>query len=320
MRSRLVFAGLVALGACKEPPPAPEGLHQASAYMVREFYADDLTFGAGVQGFINWFNTEGQDQLGVAADFESTDAFKVDTLTLADLAHLPLDAEILIDAKDDTMAARDPSLARGVVSLAEMACTWKEAEALLARPDQDTVFAGDWEGYERTYLTDVDVFTDASAADDYDAIPDRLDPFADDFDADRYAQTLLLTDNMADPTSVLTSNIEAYPMDLDLRHGRFEVDGEELGVLAILTYNRGAAWGASENAALLQSYSLELNVERPGGRTLRMLTVWAEPFDRSGLVPPDSPAALVYAVNKSLESSDRISQICAGEIEIEDAP
>lgn len=319
MRSTMVLVGIAALGGCKKLTVAPEGLDEASTYMVREFYADDDTFEAGIQGFVNWYNTEGQELLGVAANENSTDAFKVTTLAPEDIAHLPLEPEILRDAKDGTVAERDPDLALGVVSLAEMNCGWKEAESLLIRPDQNSVFAGDWEGYERTYLTDVDLFTTASEEEEFDRINDRLEPFAEDFDAEPYARSLIFTDNMADPTKVLTANIEAYPLDLDLRHGIYEVDGESTGVLAILTYNRAAAWGGEQNAALLQSYSIELNLERPNGNTLRMLTVWAEPFDRSGIIPPGSPAALVYAVNKSLASSERISKICGGEIEIEEA-
>jgi hypothetical protein len=303
---------------CAPPPPAPEGLNESSSYMVRNFYADDETFKAGVQSFMDWFNSEGQEILGITADVNSTDAFEVEPLQLDDVAHLPLDPEIITDARDDIIEARDTTRAVGVVSLAEMDCSWTETEALLVRPDQDTVFSGDWEGYERTYVTPMDTFTEGSTSSDFADIRRNLEPFAEDFDPAPYASSLLFTDNIVDPTLVVTANIESYPMDLDLRHTTVDIDGEQTGVLAVLTYNRAAAWGASGQAALLQSYSIELNIERPGGRTLRLLAVWAETFDRSNLVAPDSPLAKVFAVNKSLDSSNRISAICSGDIVLPD--
>ena len=45
-----------------------------------------------------------------------------------------------------------------------------------------------------------------------------------------------------------------------------------------------------------------------------MLAVWAEP--RGGGIEPDSAIALNFAVNKSLASSERMSGICSGEIEL----
>ena len=38
----LLFAG------CKPPPPAPEGLTDSARYMLRNFFEDDATFGAGI--------------------------------------------------------------------------------------------------------------------------------------------------------------------------------------------------------------------------------------------------------------------------------
>ena len=217
----------LALSACTAPPEAPSGLNESTAYMVRNFYADDATFQAGVQGFVEWFETEGQEILGVAADLESTDAFSVASLTDEDLAHLPLDAEVITEPgtpvegetdlpSDAVLTPRDPARATGVVSLANMDCTWKDAEALLVRPDQDSVFSGDWEGYERTYATPRETYEGATAAEVYQPIPTTLDPFAEDFDPTGYAETLLLTDNLVDPTRVITSNIEAYQMPLHL--------------------------------------------------------------------------------------------------------
>ena len=92
------------------------------------------------------------------------------------------------------------------------------------------------------------------------------------------------------------------------------MDEEEIGVSAILTYNKAGVYDDSGNNGLAQSYSIELNIDRGGDKTLRALAVWAEPV--SSIIEPDSPLSLNYAVNKSLASSEQISKICSGEIEI----
>lgn len=304
------------LAACKAPPPAPEGLDASTSYLIREFYADDLTFQAGVQGFMDWFAEEGFELVGERADTSNTGAFVINDLTEESLAHLPMDEEILLDADKDEVGPRDLSRAKGVVSLAEMQCAWTLAEAYLVRPDQNVIFDGDFEGYERTYLGDRAAFEGGSADNAYDAVDEKLDPYGGSFDDAAFARSLLRTENSVDPTSILTADIEAYPMHLDLRHGEFEIDGEPTGVLSILTWTEAAAWGSSGDNALLQSYSIEINVQRPDDKTLRMLAVWAEP--KGGGIEPDSAFALNYAVNKSQDASDRLSAVCAGEEDVPD--
>jgi len=304
------------LGACTPPPPAPEGLDASTSYLVRNFYADDATFEAGVQGFMDWFEAEGKNLMGENVDLDETEAFTVGDLSADDVAHLPLDMQIITDGNKETLEDRDMSLAKGVVSLAEMDCDWLEAEDYLVRPDQHNIFAGDWEGYDRTYVTPRVTFQEASQSGSYDRITETLDPFAEGFDPSAYGKTLLFTDNQVDPTKVILADMPSYPMDLDLRHGTYTVDGEDLGAFAILTYNPAAVWGPAGNNGLVQSYSIEINVQRPNDRTLRLLAVWAQPSG-SG-IQPDSPLALNYAVNKSLDSSIRLSEICAGEISIDE--
>ncbi|MCB9761725.1 MAG: hypothetical protein H6739_17915 [Alphaproteobacteria bacterium] len=313
---RPVLVLLALSSACSAPPPAPEGLDASTSYMVREFYQDDPTFQAGVQGFMAWYEAEGYLLVGEAADTSNTDSFTIGDLSDEDIADLPLSPEIIVDGETGETAARAVGNSKGVVSLAEMQCTWTEAEAWLLRSDQNNIFPDDFEGYERDYLTGRGTFADASAGDEYDPIDAPLDPFADGFDGGPYARSLLQTVNQVDPSAVLFADLPAYEMNLDLRHGRYEVEGEELGVLAILTFNVDAAWDEGGGNGLIQSYSVEINVERPEGRTLRMLAVWAEPF--GGGIEPDSPLALNYAVNKSLSASNRLSEICAGEAEVPD--
>ncbi len=304
----------LALLGCKAPPEAPKGLDDSTRYLVRNFYTADPTFEAGIQGFVDWYDDEGVDLIGESANIDTVDAYSIGDLREEDIAHLPLDKRILLDADKDEWGPRDLSRAKGVVSLSEMDCDWTKAEKLLVRPDQDVVFSDDFEGYERTYITKRSDFEGATKALEFAAIKDDLDPWSTDFDPEDYATSLLLTENMVDPTRVLVADMDPYSMNLDLRHGVFEISEQETGVLSIVTYSIEAAWGAKGENALLQSYSVEINVERKGGKTLRMLAVWAEPL--GGGIEPDSAIALNFAVNKSLASSERLSGICSGEVEL----
>lgn len=322
--------GLALLPACQPPPPAPEGLDEASRYMVREFYADDATFQAGIQGFMQWFEDEGKALVGLEASIDGTaegtkpvDAFTLADLTADDVIALPLRQDLLTGEAFNNgtteTTPRDVATAAGVVSVAEMACDWKEAEALLVRKDQDSVFSGDWEGYERTYVDDRAAFEAGAANDAYATFPERIDPFAEGFDRAAYAASFLQTDNMVDPTALLGVDIPSYPLDLDLRHGRYTLtDGTDVGVLSILTYDVDAVWGPGGENGLRQSFSIEINVERPDNKTLRMLAVWAEPV--SPIISADAALALTFAVNKSQKSSERMSAVCAGEAEVPPEP
>lgn len=301
---------------CKPPPPAPEGLDASTSYMVENFYESDPLFQAGVQGFLGWYAEEGYLLVGEEATLSTTDSFTVGQLSPTNVANLPLSAEILLNGEEDTWGPRDLNRARGVVSLAEMDCDWIETEAYLIRPDQDAVFNGDWEGYEREYLTDKDAFQGASSAEEFDPIEAAIDPFAEGFDASLYERSILFTKNQADPDKVLTADMEPYELRLDLRHGIYDIDGEDVGAMAILTFNTDAVWDEEGKNGLIQSFSIELNVQQENDKTLRMLAVWAEPYG-AGLEPED-PIVLNYAVNKSLGASERLSKICSGEEEIEE--
>lgn len=289
--------------ACSPPPPAPEGLNEVTSYMVREFYSEDDTFAAGIQGFMTWFDTEGYLLVGEAAGDGNTDTFTLSDLEATDINHLP--------AMTDSP---DLSRAKGVISLAEMNCSWKEAEAYLLRADQDVVFDGDWDTYERTYLSDRPTFEAATQTEEFISIDEPLNPFVEGFDYNALSSNLMFTVNQADPTPLLGVDLPPYDLFLDFRHGTFDVEGEKVSVSAIITYMKEGAYDEDGENGLAQSYSVELNIARPNDKTLRALAVWAEPV--SNILEPDSPVSLNYAVNKSLASSERISAICGGEEDI----
>jgi hypothetical protein len=263
---------------------------------------------------MGWYADEGYLLVGQGADGSNTDSYTVGELSDANVANLPLEPTLLLNGEEDITGPRDMSRAKGVVSLAEMDCDWIETESYLIRPDQDAVFNGDWEAYDREYLTDKDTFQGASSEGVFDPIEEALDPFADDFDASLYERSILFTKNQADPDKVLTADMEPYELRLDLRHGIYEVEDEEIGAMAILTFNRDAVWDEEGKNGLIQAFSIELNVQQENDKTLRMLAVWAEPYG-AGL-EPDDPLVLNYAVNKSLGASERLSKICSGEEEV----
>ncbi len=304
----LAGVSTLATPGCKPaPPPAPEGLDESARYMIREFYRDDAFFGAGVQGFMNWFNDEGYTLVGEAATAENTDSFTVNDLIQSDIEHLELSDLAATGGRDVTTAA-------GVVSLAEMDCTWKESEALLMRSDQDVLFDETWEDYERTYQTDRALFEGATQTEEFAEVDVDLDRFGE-FDPTPYETSVLWSVNMVDPAPLLGVDVPAYEMFLDTRHGIYDVDGEPTPVVTILTFAVDETYSPNGENGLRQSYSIELNVARPGDRTLRMLAVWAEPI--SALFEnADSPLALNYAVNKSLDASDRMTDVCTGAAEI----
>lgn len=313
--SFLMILWSAVLTGCKAPPPAPEGLDESARYLVREFFADDPTFVAGVQGFVNWFDAEGADLVGVDATIDNAGAFTVGDLLAEDVAALPLSEDLVIanpGQENEERIPRNVEDAAGVVSLAQMACPVRgadlSAETLLARPDQDVVFCEDFSSYERTYDTPLEIW-EGGWTTGFEPIRERLDPYSGSFSGEETADALMFTTNLVDPTRVLVADIEEYSMDLVLRHGTYELEEGPVDTTAILTFVREAAWGDAGANALIQSYSVEINVERDG-QTIRMLAVWAHP--KGSGVQPDDNAALAFAVNKAGKSSQRMSDICAG--------
>jgi hypothetical protein len=322
-RSSLALLSL--LVACEPPPPpAPQGLDESTSYLIREFYRDDAYFQAGIQGFMNWFDTEGYQLVGVEATEDNNDSFTITNLTAADIEQFPL---------LEVEGGRDLECAPGVVSLAEMDCTWQKSEEYLQRTDQDTVFPDNWEGYARTFRTDRAAYEEATASDLYEPVEvDIADPFSSSFSDTTIDGSILFTRNTVDPAPVLGVNVPEYEMYLDFRHGLWDIDGPDadgdpVHAFAILTFITDDTYNTAGDNGIRQSYSIEINVERPGNRTLRMFAAWAEPV--SPIIPayePDDPeyepSALVlnYAVNTSLEASQRLSDVCAGTVEIPAEP
>ncbi len=313
--------------ACARPPPAPDGLDDSARYLVRHFWDDDATFEAGVRGLLTWFERgnpldpdqpSGRELVGLAPDSDgNTDAFTVADLAPEDIALLPLAAELVIDPQEGELAPRDLSAANGVVAVAEMACGLEEALALLLRPDQDRVFPNEWEAYERTYLGSPEALADAVSSGDVTSIV-GLDPYREGFDIEPYEDTVLLTVNQVDPTPLVGIDFGAYTSLVEFRRGVYDVDlgegTESVRAFGRLHYIREAVWAPRGSNALLQSFSIELDAELAGGRTLRVIAVWGDFVSPVG--GSETVLAQRLAVKKARESSALLSSVCAGETEV----
>lgn len=295
---------LVALFACKAPPPAPVGLDDASRYLLRNFYEDDATIGAGLTGFMDWFDTEGAALAEQDATTSNVDGYQLAQLTPEDVALLPM--------ADD---GRDLSRAHGVIAMVDMDCPWSEAEALLVRTDQDMVFEGDLLTYDREFLTSRSDYEDARDALQFQGIDEAIPALDDAFDPAPQSSDLLWTVNH-DVSSRNLGVTVTYDLVLNMRHGTYLVQGEQrLGTVIVTSIPERAT--SSDESTIAQSYSIEVNLDRDG-RNFRMLAVWTE-LD-SPMMEPDSPLVLSSAVNQIRRSAEHMTAICQGEIEIPPEP
>jgi len=303
---------VLALGACTPPPPAPEGLDEAARFVFREFYANDATVGAGLTGLMNWYEEEGYVLSGQGATIdEETEEEGVQPASAFTLADLQWEDLERIPVPDDDRNIED---ANGIVSLQEMPCSWKEAEALLVRQDQFHVFEGDFDSYERTYLTSRGSFEAARETLDFAPIPFELpDIHAPDYSHDGLESAVMLTKNRVTSTELgVTLN---YEMELDFRHGLFEVQGELTPVWMIISWLEEPASGQGGANTFEQAYSIEVTYGT-GDTSLRIFANWT--YVDSAIAGPDSPIWSTGAVNKSREAAERLGAICAGDIEIPD--
>lgn len=285
---------LLAFTACKAPPPAPEGLDSSVQHLYRGFYDSDAEIGAGLTGLMDWFDSEGVELLDQRAELDSVGAFSLAPLSREDIAGLAFDGD------------PDPAQASGVVALAEMGCDWKRAEQLLIRPDQHVVFEGDFDVYDRTFVTAREAYEGASEAESFAPIGELLptEVLSD------YPSTLMLTENATSSTDLGVT----LPFDINLhfRHGLFDVQGEPTHAFLILSWAPAVATSDGGNTSMLQSWGIEANLERPGGKTLRVFANWVEL--ESTFVDSDSPVVKTGAVNKAQDSAERLSGICTGDI------
>ncbi len=284
-------------------PPVPEGGSDSLRYLLREFYSSDATVGSGLTGLMNWHGDSGYElqNEGATAD-DGAKPFLIDDLQPDDLAALPLPED-----------GRDLSLANGVVSVSTSVCSWKRAEELTVRADQDVVLST-FDSYSRSYETSRTDFEDASEAMTFTPITTQLaDVFSDSFDAEGVSSSVLMTLNSMTETSLAVTM--DYSLVTHFRHGVFGVQEWEVPVFMVLSWLPEATEGSNSSHSLEQSYSLEVFFNLKHQR-LRIVGNWSE-ID-SDFLDTDSPLWRVASVNMALQNSERLSAICGGEIDLPD--
>ena len=289
-RGALMVGAVVPLVGCPAPPPAPEGLDNSMRYIMNEFYADDLTFGAGLTGLLNWVDDEGNSLLNVDPNVGNVAEFRLEQrLTVDDTDHMP------------TTHGRDPGDAPGVVGLAEIECDWSEGEAMHVRPDQDVVFEGDWTSYDRTYLSPRAPYDAAREADDYPAVRDAVDPTTADWSSDALAPVFLRTSNALGTSST--------GVDFDYsRHGIFDVQGEPTPGMVILTWMAESVDSVNSENQLFQVYSVDMIIGQGEGRSLRIVANYTE----VGPLASDNELVQALGVNRILNFAEHLTNICTG--------
>jgi hypothetical protein len=285
---------LLSLLACRQLAEAPSGLQDSLHFLYREFYADDETVGAGLTGLLDWVDQDGDELLGERADLENVGAFQVGSLSRADVERTPVQGD------------PDPALAQGVVSVASMACDWKRAEALLVRADQDVVFEGTWDTYQRDYETARSEFEGAREA--------EIEPVREEIADEEllFKPTAVLVTRNEVQTTEITITLD-FDLVLHFRHGRWQVQGEEREAFLVLGFVPEPSFTDGGKTGIAQSYSIEANVAQDG-ETLRVFGNWSELA--STFLESDSPMVLSSGVNKAQDTAERMSQICAGELPI----
>ncbi len=297
-RAPVLFAALAALSGCTaDPPDAPEGAEEGTRFLMREFYADDATIGAGLTGLMNWYDSEGAAIAGDSPDLSEDEA--------QDWTLEPLDAEDLAVTQVSSTDRPLDSM-NGVIGVGSVLCTFEEVEALGARADQDVVFDGEWAHYARTFGTARAEY-EAAVADGIPGLPDGIDPVDGDFEA--VAHSLMRTTNALGTLEVGVAL--DYTLHLDFRHGIFDIQGEERRATVILTWQPDPTTGDGGSNSLHQTFAIDALVEVDGG-IRRFAATWNDVES----VATGTDLLVRLTVNRINDFAERMSEICEGEVEL----
>ena len=289
---------LALLGACQRPPPAPEGLDDSASFLLREFFSDEATIGAGLSGLMAWYGQEGADLLSVEVNPDSSADFALEPLESEDTAHLP------------SSAGQPLSRAMGAVGIGLLDCGWLAAQPFLVRPDQDLVFEGEWSHYARIFDSPRAPFEGADPQ-TWPALG-ALDPESAGYPAAETNAGLLLTTNPLG-TSEVSVDLD-YTLRIAFRHGTFPVDGEDRPAGMLLTWlpDASAPLG-TEESSIQQIYSIDVLVDVGADQALRLVATWNH-IENDFIDSEDSSNVVISAtVRRIARFADRLSALCTGE-------
>lgn len=299
MSRRLILLALLVAGTgCQPAPPeAPEGLEDTARFLMREFYSDDATIGAGLTGLMDWYQAEGE-----ALDGQTPTATDTETVA-ADYQLTPLVPSDL-NVSQVTSSDRELEMAAGVMAVATLSCDWEQIEELGGRPDQDVIFEGDWAHYARTFDTDRSAYDSATAGRDFPRIDQPLDPLADGFDPGDTAESILWTTNPLG-TSEFGVNLD-YTLNINFRHGLYLVQDTERHATLTMTWQPDPTWGSGGNNALHQNWGVDALVETDDGQVVRLVVIWSDVES----VATGTDLLVNLQVNRINRFAERMSAIC----------
>ncbi len=301
-RTLVPFAALLALTGCPaEAPDAPEGAEEGTRFLMRSFYEDDLTIGAGLTGLMNWYDSEGS---AIEGDSPELDAGEAQDWTLE-----PLEAGDLAPTQSSSTDRPLDSM-NGIIGVGTVLCTFEEVEMLGGRPDQDVVFGDEWAHYARTFETSRADY-DAATGGTIPGLPNGIDPLVDDLN--ETAHSLMATSNALGTLEVGVAL--DYTLNLHFRHGVFDIQGEERRATVILTWQPVPTEGDGGNNALHQSFAIDALVEVDGG-VRRFAATWNDVES----VVSGSELLIRLTVNRINTFAERMTDICRGDIEIPPEP
>ena len=294
MKRSLLLIGFAALCGCKAPPPAaPEGAEEGTRFLMRSFYEDDATIGAGLTGLMNWYDDEGAALDGESPQLgnDETSDYTLEPLAAGDLAVTQASTN---DRPLDAMG--------GVMAVATVGCTFEQVEALGGRADQDVVFEGEWAHYARTFETDRAAY-EAATAGEIPGIEAPIDPLTADF-ADT-AASLMLTSNPLG-TSEFGVNLD-YTLNLHFRHGTFLIQGEQRRATVVLTWQPDPTTGEGGNNSLHQTFGIDALVEVDGG-VRRFAATWN---DVESSASGTDDLVVTLTVRRIIRFAERMTELCA---------
>jgi len=261
MSRRPALILLTALAACRAPAPAPQDLDG-----LLHFY---------------WDGFDGAETRDVAAALASLD----EAVPHGDLAFrgaqtrlVPAQVAPLGVAHADQVGS-----ANGFFIITEMACTLDELDQLFIATDQDELHPGSYDGYSRTYLSDLAAYRDRQV--------ETLD----------WQTTIDASPAGFAYTSELRGGVRWVP-------GR-DPDGVRGPTLLGRTWLTEPAATDDNRRSFTQDYQLDIYYEREPAQSVHVYAIWRA-IDMGTLGDQDSAALIAVTLSSSAKWDERVEEHC----------
>ncbi len=230
-----------------------------------------------------WGDYEGaSDEELTAAVVELHDVIDADSMEELEDGSL---TALAADAADGLpiSPAPDPSLAQGLYILNVIDCDLSQLERILYDLDQDRLYEGAYETYDRTYLSDFDAYVAREAP----TLEWEID---------------------------LTAELVGAEFDEALRGGlRYWDDPENpLGpaLMARTFLTEPATFPEGSSKSFDQDYQLEVYYERAPGEVVHAYAIWRV-FDMGGGLTIEDESVMRIILNNLADWDDNTAQLCA---------